>query len=556
MIQRLWRGKFVLPLVVLSIGAALSVGLGLAAHQEITRSAAQRFDAVAADVAQKVEGRFDDYTGVLIGLRALFNTSEVVTRRQFGQYVDGLNLAANYPGFQALTFAPQVAAADKAAFERQLRSETPLSPSAATRLAITPRGERAEYHPIAFVEPLADNDKVLGRDLAAMPQGQAALDHARDSGGLISSGRGIKIKGRDNDIGLAMRLPVYRPNMPLDTVEQRRAAYLGSVGAGFRVAGMLRDVVPAESHAGPRLRLLSAGQSKAEVGTRSESRLVTLGALPEDNLLFDSAATGAAAARGRADATDFYRTLSFDLGGRTWIVEVSEDANIGLAPSDRMMPWLIFCSGLAISALLAAIVHSLTTSRRRAQALARSMTSDLRTSERQLEEAQQLAKLGSWILDARTNQLQCSAEAARIFGFDADAPPSVETLMARVPLEDRERVRQHIASASLSDHRSEFEHRLSLPDGTERSVHVVVQLSEEGGKTALRGTVRDDTQRHKGALRLKLEHDIARLLVGDGNPEGVVAQALEAVCRSLGWSCGAVWSVDAEGIVRCDAAWH
>src|SRR5213076_144719 len=105
------------------------------------------------------------------------------------------------------------------------------------------------------------------------------------------------------------------------------------------------------------------------------------------------------------------------------------DANTGLARSDRVMPWLVVICGVAISVLLAAIVHSLTTSRRRAQALAQAMTSDLRTSERQLEEAQQLAKLGSWILDAQTNRLHCSAEAARIFGFDVGAtPPTVANL--------------------------------------------------------------------------------------------------------------------------------
>jgi diguanylate cyclase (GGDEF)-like protein len=563
LIPKFLRRKFALPALVLASGAALSIGLGLAAQQEIERSAALRFDAVAIDVARKVEGRFDAYTEVLIGLRALFNTSQVVTRQQFSHYVEGLNLAKNYPGFQALNYAPHVSAADKPAFEQRLRTDSALDAGATAKLAITPPGERDGYHPLAFIEPLAAHAKVLGWDLAANPAGMKSLQQARDTGGLTSGGRAIKIKGRENDIGLALRLPVYRTGMPQDTPEQRRAAYLGSVGAGFRVADMMRDVVSSDAGAGLRLRFFGAGPSKGEVGTRAESAPVVLSALAAENLLFDSASAkrNAAAAAGSAGhsggevAPHFQRTLAFELGGQAWVVEVSEDPNLAVARLDRVLPWLLFVCGLAISTLLAGIVYSLTTSRGRAEALARAMTRDLRTSERQLEEAQRLAGMGSWILDADTGAMHCSDEATRLFGFEPGGlPPTLTTLLARVPAPERAMVEQNIARASLSDRRSAFEHRLSLPDGTERWVHAIVQLSEEG--TAVRGTVLDDTERQKGALRLKLEHEVAQLLLGDGEPEHVVSHALEAVCSHLGWDCGASWGVDDAGMARCDAAWH
>ena len=47
--------------MMLALGTALSIALGAAAHQEIARSAQQRFDAAALAVARKVEGRFDNY---------------------------------------------------------------------------------------------------------------------------------------------------------------------------------------------------------------------------------------------------------------------------------------------------------------------------------------------------------------------------------------------------------------------------------------------------------------------------------------------------------------
>ncbi|HEV7914902.1 MAG TPA: EAL domain-containing protein [Albitalea sp.] len=523
LISRFAQGKLALPLVVLATGAALSIGLGISIQKEIARGAEQRFDATATELARKVEGRFDAYTEVLIGMRALFNTSQAVTRQQFGEYVEGLAPSASFPGFQALNYAPHVATTG-----------------------------REDAHPLAFIEPMAGHENLIGRDLAAVPASLKALQQARDTGGLTSSGRKIKIKGRASDIGLAMRLPVYRPHLPLDTVEQRRAAYIGSVGAGFSIAGMLRDVVGGSDRNGPRLRLYDADTEAGQIGTRVEMRPVTPGALDDDQLLFDSVAATAPAVD-RA----FVRTLAFDLGGRSWIVEVSEDAARVVGPMDRAVPWLIGLCGFAISTLLAAIVYSLSTARRRAQAIAVAMTRHLRTSERQLEEAQHLASLGSWILDAQTDAMFCSDEARRILGFDAGpAMPDLQSLLSRVPADERDVVEREIRHASLSGERSEFEHRLRLPDGVERWVHVIVQLTTEHGKHVLRGTVRDDTQRRKGAMRLRLEHEIAQLLVSDNDPETVMALAVEAVCTHLRWDCGMFWGVHDDGMARCAAAWY
>ena len=133
--------------------------------------------------------------------------------------------------------------------------------------------------------------------------------------------------------------------------------------------------------------------------------------------------------------------------------------------------------------------------------------------------------------------------------------PGLPALLARVPDDERTAVQHHIDVASRTDERREFEHRVALADGTERWVHAIVQRTQEQGRLVLRGTVRDDTQRHKGAVRLALEHEIARLLVSDSEPELVMGRAIEAVCTHLRWDCGAFWGVHADGMARCAAAW-
>jgi len=543
-----------LPLVIFVVGAALSIALSVSARQEIGRSAQARFDATAFDLARKVEARFDDYTAVLIGLRARFNTSGTVTRSDFRDYVAGLNLASAYPGFQAFSYAPRIAANEKHAFEEQVRGDASLDAGVASRFAIKPPGERDTYYPLIYIEPQAGNEKLLGNDLGAMPDRGDALEQGRDTGGLVTSGRKVRIAGRESDIGLAMRLPVYRPRQPLETLEQRRSAYIGSVGAGFSIAGMLSDVVGADAARTLRLRLIDAGPGRGAIGTRVETRFVTTTAFGERQLLFDSSALAKPTA---APARSLERMLGFELGGHSWIVEVGQDENQVFGPLDRGIPLFIVLGGLATSMLLAGIVFSLTTARSRAQVLANEMTVHLRTSERQLEEAQHLASLGSWILDPETGALQCSDEARRILGFETGSlQPDLSALLLRVPAAERPVVEQQIARASRSMERSEFEHRLCLPDGTERWLHVIAQSAEESGRTLVRGTVRDATRPRRDALRQKLEYKIARLLAGDDAVETVITQALEAVCTDLRWDCGALWSVGEDGVVRCTAAWH
>jgi diguanylate cyclase (GGDEF)-like protein/PAS domain S-box-containing protein len=554
--RTLGHSRHALPLLVFAAGTALSILLGVTAHSEIMRAAQQRFDAGAAELARKVEGRFDDYVAILEGIRARFNGPRV-TRRDFQNYVSGLNLARKYPGFQAVNYAPYVSAPDKSAFEEAVRHDLDLEPAIATRFAIDPPGDRPGYYPLTFVEPLKGHERLLGKDLGAMPNRGDALEQSRDSGGLASSGRRIRIAGRPDDVGLAMRLPVYRPDMPRNTVEQRRAAYEGSVGAGFSVALMMGDVLNGAGKS-VRLRLIDSNTSAAPIGSRIETRMLTEvpDANEQDLVLYDSTAAGPRANTPTGGAERYHRMLAFDLGGHSWRVEVDQDASEIVSRLDRLTPWLIVLGGMTLSALLGIVLHAQTTARTRAQLLAAAMTRDLHRSEQQLEEAQRLASLGSWTLDPATGRLECSDEARRLLGFKASAEVDLQTMLKAVPQDERPAVERHIAQALMSAQPTEFEHHVRLPEGSERWLHVTAHRYEEDARPLVLGAVRDDTQRRKIAQRLQLEHEIARLLLSDGEATTVIERALRAIGTHLRWSCATLWKVHEDGLARCTGAWH
>jgi diguanylate cyclase (GGDEF)-like protein len=186
----------------------------------------------------------------------------------------------------------------------------------------------------------------------------------------------------------------------------------------------------------------------------------------------------------------------------------------------------------------------------------RVLSQRLRTSQTRLAEAQQLAKLGSWVLDPQTGEIDCSDEARRIYGFTATAAnPTVSRLMALVPAAQQAGLQAAIQQATQGDAPVELEHRVHPPEGPDRWVHVTLQGSQENGVTTVRAAVRDETTNKKSALRLALAHEVAQELAADVEPESAVAFILSLIGAQMDWGAAACWSVGADARVHCLGAW-
>jgi CHASE1-domain containing sensor protein len=206
--QRSRWTNWLIPASVLVIGIVLSVIASQFAREETSRHAQLRFDNTGANAALQVERRFSGYFEVLAGLRALFHTVDNVSRDDFLRYSQALALKRDYPGFQVVNYAPYVPAGSKDAFEAAMQND--LSLPRGIRFAIDPPGARAGYHPFTLLEPLAENQQYLGKDIAALPAVRDSLERARDTGKLTSSARVFEPPGMNAQMGLAVRLPVYR----------------------------------------------------------------------------------------------------------------------------------------------------------------------------------------------------------------------------------------------------------------------------------------------------------------------------------------------------------
>ncbi len=119
---------------------------------------------------------------------------------------------------------------------------------------------------------------------------------------------------------------------------------------------------------------------------------------------------------------------------------------------------------------------------------------ELRVSEAYLAEAQRLSHTGSFGWRPSTGEIIWSEETFRIFQYDRTTAPTAELSLQRVHPEDAALVKQTIQRAARDGQNFEHEHRLLMPDGSVKHVHVLARASSnESGRVDFVGTVMDVT---------------------------------------------------------------
>jgi PAS domain S-box-containing protein len=118
----------------------------------------------------------------------------------------------------------------------------------------------------------------------------------------------------------------------------------------------------------------------------------------------------------------------------------------------------------------------------------------LQQSEAYLSEAQRLSHTGSFGWRVSTGDIIWSEESFRIFQYDRTTKPTVELILQRFHPEDAALVQQTIERAAQDGKDFDFAHRLLMPDGSVKYVHVVAHaLNDVSGSVEFVGAVRDVT---------------------------------------------------------------
>src|SRR5688500_5388347 len=130
----------------------------------------------------------------------------------------------------------------------------------------------------------------------------------------------------------------------------------------------------------------------------------------------------------------------------------------------------------------------------------------LQKSRSVLNDAQQVAHIGSWEWDVLANKVAWSDELYRIYGLEPESVEiTYESYIERVHPEDRERAAASIRAALEGNEDFEFEERITRPGGEVRVLQSkgYVIRDESGLPRRMIGTCHDITERKRDELELE-----------------------------------------------------
>ena len=380
------------PGLLVGVTFCLGLALTLAAFGGLRgwdrERARLEFQREAERVGSAVERALANGLELLEAVGDLHGAAGTVSGEQFRDFV---RRPLSYsPGIRSLMWAPRVAEADRARWERAgnrgpgLPSEI-VERAASGRLARAPR--RAEYFPIEYLEPAGAAGLSFGLNLPSEPSIRAALARGHDGAWPVVVGEAPDAVADDAEV-VVLRA-VYRSPLRLRTSEERREAVVGYVAAVLRVSDVIESALAGERTL-MRIRL--------------------------------SKAPG-------AEPNDLVWHKGVQLGAETWSLQITAVGASRTGANART--WLVLPVGALIAAALAGAA-ALELRRRRVLAEAAERLSAEMAERRRVEAATvQLATLGAGLVTT----LDPVEVATRVVGAVAGLCRSSRTLLYRMETE-------------------------------------------------------------------------------------------------------------------------
>lgn len=233
------RRLLLLPWLILVAMLAMTYLVWDHERQSARQEQRAQFDFALRDAVSRIAQRIAAYEQMLRGVQGLLATTELHNRQAIHDYVETLQLAANFSGIQLLGVVERVDPSARAAHVAAIRR------LGVADYSIYPPGEREVYAPIMQRESyVGRNSGPLGFDAWGNPVRRLAMERARDTGMAAITGKlqlAIDSDAEDTP-GFIMYLPLYSHGQPRDSVAQRRAALVGWVYAAFHMRDFMTSL--------------------------------------------------------------------------------------------------------------------------------------------------------------------------------------------------------------------------------------------------------------------------------------------------------------------------
>jgi diguanylate cyclase len=321
-------------------------------RQSIQQERRLQFDFALHETVSRIEQHATAYEQMLRGVQGLFATTGLTNRSALGDYVETLQLDANFSGIRSLAVVEWVTLPRKTAHIAAMRR------LGLADYSILPDGRRDAYAPITQREAhLASDRDRLGSDLWIDPVRRRAMESARDSGMARMTGKVRLFVDTEAEAspGVVIYLPIFAKGQAHDSIAQRRAHLVGWVSLSFHMSDFMASLF---------------GQQAPGLTLAIYDDVVATG----DTLLYRSADdTGQQPPASATLSANEYMVVA----GHPWML------TMGTTPEftrrfDRNATTVIAVTGIGLSFSLALLVWLMLTGRAHALRLAASMTEELR----------------------------------------------------------------------------------------------------------------------------------------------------------------------------------
>lgn len=208
--RSLWRGRFKPLALPMLLVFGLFVAIFIKTNKWEQSDVLVEFNQQSQQTVDLIRMEFDEQEFLLEQLRGFFlqDRGDPITDQGFGGYVRPM--LVRFPMIQALEWAPRVEARQREAFEAEQSKRIPgfmigeLGANGGMRRA----EGRAEYYPVAFVQPFKGNQRSVGFDLASQADRRAALETTVASGNVAATApiRLVQEQGQQAGMLLLMRV--------------------------------------------------------------------------------------------------------------------------------------------------------------------------------------------------------------------------------------------------------------------------------------------------------------------------------------------------------------
>lgn len=345
-----------------------------------------RFRTQSLQLKTAIEERLLNYEQVLAGSAGLFSVSGTVSREQWKEYIDKVDINRYYPGIQGIGYVQRIGVRDMADHIASVRA------GGIYHYLVRPLGTGPDYYPMVYMEPgSTGNREALGYDAFSDPVHRVAMERARDRAIPTVTGKVVLVQESvgEDQASFLMYYPVYQGGVVPESGTERRMLLQGYVFSAFRMNNLIDGIVGLIS---PFL----------------DVRIYDSGVVARDTLMYGSNLGSL------DDEYSFQMSQKITHGGREWLLQTRSTPAFDFLAADPRPP-IVLGSGLIISLLLGLFVFSLIRSRLIAQVSA--------GRHRAITEGAANVTL---VMSRQGDPLYASPSSRDILGFDPDTVASLE----------------------------------------------------------------------------------------------------------------------------------